>query len=118
MMTANIPSDHFQRLGRMIANAISRVPDVPDSSLAAAKEQAALEYLKAIDRGNLRFQEFAVQNLWLGEAKSAAGIVNALRSVTRTQILEAYKRTFATRPTIALIGQGNPNDLLAEWRST
>lgn len=112
----NVPGDDLKKAARMISNAINRADSISDETFRAAKEQAALEYLKMIDVGYVRFEEFGTQTLFFGEGKSSAGIVEAMRSVTKDDCMKVIEETMKSKPSVALIGKGNPIDVLENWK--
>ena len=114
-VTVNVPGDEMKRAGRMVKNAIDRLPEIDDGVLSAAKEQAILSHLKDLDSGKNRMLEFGNDLLCYGEGKSVAGVVSALRGVTKDQLCAAFKKTFASNPTVAVIGNGKPESVLEAW---
>ena len=115
-VTVNVPADAMKRASRMIGNAIAKLPEIDASTVEASKEQAVLEYLKGLDNSKNRMVEFGNQILWYGEGKAVSAIVDAIRSVTKEQLVDAFKKTFGTKPTVAVIGNAKPESAIEEWK--
>jgi predicted Zn-dependent peptidase len=99
----------------LVKGAVRDAHEASSDAVEMAKELAVTSYLRAIDKSEKKLQEFAKQNLWFGEAKDAAGVVERIREVTREETLAAIKKCFAVAPATAVIGAMTAEQIAEIW---
>jgi hypothetical protein len=104
----------IKKTSQLIKLAVDCALKATEDEIDAGRERAVMSYLKSIDGPN-RFLEAGIHEVQWGEMKDPAGVVNGLRSVTRDQIFKAIENTFKGIPSVAVIGDGKPEDANGVW---
>ena len=107
--------DAFRMVSRKLAHTAKKAFEINDELFEGAKEQAVFGILKETEKIEDRFSNFALQNSIWGEAKETSSIVEAIRSVPKSQVLKCLEKTFSSPPSVSIIGSTKPEELQESW---
>jgi hypothetical protein len=110
-MRFNAASDSLENVTERIRDSINKALQISDAALISARELAVVQYLKAVEGGSSMFSKAAKELSILGEPKSHAGVVKALRSVSKGQICEAVRKYLIRKPCVVVLGNANPQKI-------
>lgn len=103
------------RITNALKYCIEQALQIGKEHLDSAREQAVLEYLKTIDQSQQRFVEFGTQYGLIGKSIAPATIVEAIRSVTISDVIKCVENSFKRKPSVSVIGDSDPELVYNAW---
>lgn len=111
-------SKSFQSISKRVKLCMKMLSQKSSKSeyFEAGKNQAILEYLKAIDGSDNLFADFGSNLIIYGKQRKSKDIIESIDKITKEQVMKCAQTILNSKPSAVLLGKGDVKSLLVPWK--